>query len=68
MYTTPFNARRAIISIHLTQSRFFTSSFDHAERAFYISLNAVFASEEVVIQLVTHKCLPILTYGNEVCP
>jgi len=41
---------------------------------FYRSLYAVFghigrsASEEVVIHLVTHKCLPILLYGTEVCP
>jgi len=26
------------------------------------------ASEEVVINLVTHKCLPALLYGTEVCP
>jgi len=26
------------------------------------------ASEEVVINLVFHKCLPILLYGTEVCP
>jgi len=49
-------------------------SFDHAKRAFYRSLNAVFghisrsASEEVVINLDTHKCLLILLYGPEVCP
>jgi len=48
--------------------------FDHAKRAFYRSLNAVFGhigrsvSEEVVINLVTHKCLPILLFGTEVCP
>jgi len=26
------------------------------------------ASEEVIIQLVSHKCLPKLLYGTEVCP
>ena len=26
-----------------------------------------FASEEVVLQLVTSKCLPILLYGTEAC-
>jgi len=28
----------------------------------------MFSSKEVVIQLVTHKCLTILRYGSEVCP
>jgi len=52
------------------KSRSFKCSFDQAKRAFYRSLNAVFghigrsASEEVVINLVTHKCHPILLYGN----
>ncbi len=52
----------------------FKCSFDRAKRAFLRSLNAVFgrigrvASEEVVIQLVIQKCLPILLYGTEACP
>jgi len=64
------------ISIYIVKSRSFKCSFDHAKRTFFRSLNAVFghigrsASEEVVINLVTHKCLPIglLLYGTEVCP
>ena len=48
-------------------------SLDHAKRAYYCSLNATFgkigrsASEEVVLQLVATKCLPILMYGSEAC-
>ena len=44
---------------------------DQAKRAFHRSLNAVygrvgrFASEEVVIEIVTSKCLPILLYSTE---
>lgn len=62
------------LGIHITQSQLFKCSFDLAKRAFYRSLNAIFgkigrfASEEVIIQLVTQKCLPILLYGTEACP
>ena len=62
------------LGIHITQSQLFKWSFDQAKRAFYRSLNAIFSkigrfvSEEVNIQLVTHKCLPILLYGTEACP
>ena len=43
-------------------------------KAFYRSLNSIFgkvgrsASEEVVLQLVYSKCVPVLLYGSEVCP
>jgi len=62
------------LGIYIIKSCSFKCSFDHAKRAFYRSLNAIFghigrsASEGVVINLVTHKCLPILLYGTEVCP
>ena len=62
------------LGIHITQSQLFKWSFDQAKRAFYRSPNAIFgkigrfASEEINIQLVTQKCLPILLYGTEACP
>jgi len=62
------------LGIYIAMSRSFKCSFDHAKRAFYRSLNAVFghigrsATEEVVLNLFTHKCLPILLYDTEVCP
>jgi hypothetical protein len=62
------------LGVHILQSRVFKCSFDQAKRAFHRSLNAVYgrvgrlASEEVVIKLVTSKCLPILLYGIEACP
>ena len=43
-------------------------------QSFYRSLNAIFgrigrqSSEEVVLQLMSSKCLPILLYGLEACP
>ena len=62
------------LGVHLVQSRIFKCSFHNAKKAFHRALNAVygrvgrFASEEVVINLVYSKCLPILLYGTEACP
>ena len=62
------------LGIHITQSRRFKCSFGQAKRAFYRSLSAIFgqvgsfASEAVIILLVTQKCLPLLFYGTEACP
>ena len=60
------------LGVHIMQSRVFKCSLDQRKRAFYRSLNAIFgrigrsASEEVVLKLVTSKCLPLLLYGTEV--
>jgi len=51
----------------------FRCSTDHAKRSFYRAANAIFAkvgrfaSEEVILELIIKKCVPILTYGLEVC-
>ena len=43
-------------------------------RSFYRAVNGIFvkigrmASEEVILELIKTKCLPILLYGLEVCP
>ena len=47
---------------------------DHAKKSFYRSANAIVgkvgraANEEVVVQLLASKCIPILMYGLEACP
>jgi len=47
---------------------------DHAKRSFYRAVNGIFgrlgrtASEEVILELIKSKCLPILLYGLEACP
>ena len=52
----------------------FKYALDHARRSFYRSANGIFgkvrrtASEEVVLHLITSKCLRVLLYGFEVCP
>jgi len=56
------------------QSRTFKCSLDHAKRSFYRAVNGIFGridrmvSEEVILELIKTKCLPILLYGLEVCP
>jgi len=52
----------------------FKCSQYHAKRSFYRAVNGIFgrigtmASEEVILELIKTKCLPILLYGLEVCP
>ena len=61
------------LGIYLTSSRIFKCSFVEAKRAYFRSLNAIygkvgrFASEEVLLHLVSSKCLPVLLYGTEAC-
>ena len=52
----------------------FYKSLDAAKRASYRSANAIFskigriASEEVTLQLIQSKSVPLLLYGLEACP
>ena len=62
------------LGVYIKSSRYFRCLFDRAKRSFYRSFNAVFgkigrsASEEVILQLISSKCLPCLLYGLDVCP
>jgi len=62
------------LGIYITRSREFKCSLDIAKQPFYRAANAVFskvgrhASEEVILQLVSSKCVPVLLYGLEACP
>ena len=61
-----------VFIVHATK---FKCSADQAKRSFYRAANrpSIFArvgrvaSEEVMVQLLKHKCLPILLYALEVC-
>jgi len=61
------------LDVYFSRFRRFKCSIDHAKRLFYKAANSVFgkigriASEEVTLQLVKSKCIPILLYGLEVC-
>jgi len=56
---------------YLTAGRQFRCSVSYAKRSFYRATNAIFGeigrfvSEEVLIELVRCKCMPILLYGFE---
>ena len=62
------------LGIYIVSSRVFNCSLHYAKCGFYRAANAIFSkigrisSEEVVLQLVKSKCLPILLYCLEVLP
>ena len=61
------------LGIFIVSSRSFKCSLDHAKRSFYRAANSIFgkigriASEDVLIELLKTKCMPVLLYGFEVC-
>ena len=61
------------LGIFVVKACYFKVSVDEAKKKFYRASNAVFcqvgryASEEVVLELLTKKCLPVLLYGLEAC-
>jgi len=56
------------------QFRNFKCPLTVAKRGFYQAANSIFgqigrcASEEVILQLISSKCIPMLLYGLEVLP
>ena len=62
------------LGVYLITSRHFKCDFANAKKSFSRSVNSVFgkvlrtASEEIIIQLINSKCLPVLLYGVEACP
>ena len=56
------------------RSRAFKCSLHHAKKLFYRSANVIFgeigrmASEEVALQLIVSKCIPVILYGLEAFP
>ena len=62
------------LGVHIISTKAFACSLAHAKKSFYRALNAVFgkvagvASEEVTVELLKVKCLPVLLYGLEACP
>ena len=61
------------LGIYIVSSRVFKCSLHYATCGFYRAANAIFAkvgrmsAEEVVLQLVKRKCLPVLLYCLDVC-
>jgi len=62
------------LGIYFVQSRKLKCSLDAANRGFYRAANSIFskigrtASEEVILQIISSKCMPILMYGLETLP
>ena len=62
------------LGVYLVKFRTVKCSLDAAKRGFYRAFNSIFGkighnpSEEVILQLVSTKCIPILLYGLEVLP
>ena len=69
----PWVSEMRYLGVTIVRSRTFKCSYDAAKRSFYKAANAIFgkvgriASEEVVLELVSKKCVPILLYGLEAC-
>jgi len=60
------------IGIFIIRSRTFKCSLDHSKKSFracsfFAKIGRV-ASEEVTLQLIKVKCLPVLLYRLEACP
>jgi len=61
------------LGIYIVSSHTIRCSLDYAKRSFYHAANGVFgktgriSSEDIVIQLLKPKCIPILLYDLEVC-
>ena len=62
------------LGVFFDSGRTLKCNFDHAKSRFFRAFNAVYgkvgrlASEEVVLDLLRSKCLPILLYATEACP
>ena len=58
----------------MVSAKVFKCSLHYAKRAFHRAANAIFGKvgrtslEEVLLQLIKSKCLPILLYSLEACP
>ena len=66
--TLPWANELRYLGIYILNARCFKWSFDHAKRAFYRALNEILGkigrsvSLEVVLQLVSSKCMPTNSY------
>jgi len=62
------------LGVFIVRSRLFKCLLDHAKKSFCHSANAIFgkvgrlASEEVTLQLIKSKYIPVLLYGLEASP
>lgn len=62
------------LGVFLTAAKKFKSTISNNKRSFYRSFNDIFskvgryASEELMVKLISAKCLPVFVYGLDACP
>ena len=70
-YRLPWTNEIRYLGTYIVKSRQFRCSIDHAKKSFCRAANAIFgkvgstASEEVTLELLRSKCIPVLIYGLE---
>jgi len=70
----PWVSELRYLGVHIVSLRQFKISLQVAKCHFYRAANSIFgkirriASEEVIIQTIQTKCIPVLLYGLEACP
>ena len=67
----PWTNEIRYLGTYIAKSRQFRCSIDHTKKSFFRSANSIFdkigrtASEEVTLELLRTKCIPVLIYGLE---
>ena len=62
------------LGVYFSSARTFKCCFDNCKASFYRSFNAIdgllgrCASPEVIVHLLSSKCMPVLLYGLDTCP
>ena len=62
------------LGVYFSSARTFKSCFDNCKVSFYRSFNAIYgrlgrcASPEVIVHLLSSKCMQVLLYGLDSCP
>jgi len=62
------------LGVYFVAAKKFTISISNNKKSFYRSFNAIFgkvgrcSSEDVIVKLISTKCLPVFLYGLEACP
>jgi len=73
-HVLPWVTELRYLGVIIVRSRNFKCSLDAEKRFFYRATNAIFgkvgriASEDVTLQLLSSKCIPLLLYGLESFP
>ena len=62
------------LGVYFSSARTFKCCFDNCKASFYRSFIAIYgrlgrcASPEVIVHLLSSKCMPVLLYGLDFCP